>query len=269
MDLDRSSVVEPSPRFGIGPTIRLLAVFVFVIAARRTRLDGAMACAAHPFGATLHQERLAPVPDDGSGRRVEALSVARRRRDRVCPACQYLWDPVVMKPSRSVGLGDVLRAHGIRGEVRVRLYNPASAMLDAATQITVRGAKGEARPMTIEQARPVPGGVLVKFRGVDDRNQAELLRGAVLEVSREVLPPTEPDEFYACDLVGAQVIGPDGPIGTVREIAGYPTTDALVVALGAGRGTLEIPMLDDFIERVDLEQGVVIVRAAALAFADA
>ena len=86
-------------------------------------------------------------------------------------------------------------------------------------------------------------------------------------MSRDSLPPEEDGEHYVCDLVGATVVGPDGALGTVEGVQSYPSIDALVVRPGSpGRGTVEVPLIDDFVERVRIEDRTVTLRAAALAF---
>jgi 16S rRNA processing protein RimM len=166
-----------------------------------------------------------------------------------------------------VALGRIARAHGIRGEVRVLLDNPASRTLEAVRSVVLRGREGS-RTVAVERARSVPGGgCLLKLEGVPDRTAAEALSGCVVEVPRDALAPEEESEYYVCDLVGASVVGPDGPLGTIEAVQSYPSADALVVrCVSCARGTVEVPLVEDFIERVRVQDRTVVVRAAALAF---
>jgi 16S rRNA processing protein RimM len=172
-----------------------------------------------------------------------------------------------MERPASVALGTVVRAHGIRGEVRIKLHNPESQALEDGVTVTLRQG-GVARAIEVVRARPVPGGaVIAKLGTVNGRGEAEALTGSVIEVARASLPPEDEGEFYVCDLVGADVVGPGGSLGSVEGVRTYPSTDVLVVRpSAAGAGSVEIPLIDDFVERVSVPERTVVVRAEALVF---
>jgi 16S rRNA processing protein RimM len=152
-----------------------------------------------------------------------------------------------------------LRPHGVRGELRARLFNPDSEVLFGRETITVRKPDGTEAQLALKQVRPTTAGfVLLTIAGVHDRDAAELLRDALLLVNRSELPEPEEDEFYVHDLVGAQVLLSDGsPVGHVIELRSYPTTDVLIVSDGTRR--FEIPLVGAFIEKVDAAAKRVIV----------
>jgi 16S rRNA processing protein RimM len=107
--------------------------------------------------------------------------------------------------------------------------------------------------MQFESIRGADAGfLLAKFRGVDDRDAAELLRGASICVDRARFPDLEEGEFYVCDVIGARVVGASGQVGVVEDFVTYPSADVLVVRpVATGRNTVELPLVDDFIEVVD------------------
>jgi 16S rRNA processing protein RimM len=108
----------------------------------------------------------------------------------------------------------------------------------------------------ITWARPVPRAYLLKLEGVDDRNGAEALRGRSVWVPRAELPETDDEEYYLVDLLGAKVVGPEGEIGVVVEIATHPSVDSLVIKTADGR-TLEQPLVPDWIARVSVAEKLV------------
>lgn len=87
----------------------------------------------------------------------------------------------------------------------------------------------------IEALRRTPKGLLLKLVGVDDRDQAEALRGAKISVPRAELPELPAGEYYLCDLVGSEVVTPEGPLGKVVEVRVHPSVDAIVIQLPDGR----------------------------------
>lgn len=159
-----------------------------------------------------------------------------------------------MKP---IEVGYVARVHGLAGELRITLHWAQSEALSPGRTIELR------RGDTSRQARVVSvraGGKswIVRLEGVVERTQAEAWKGASVWVSREQLPPLEDGEYYLTDLVGAEVVGPAGRVGRVVEIAVHPSLDAAVIETPDGR-RLEQPLMDHWIERVDLESNQLVL----------
>jgi len=157
---------------------------------------------------------------------------------------------------RLIAVAEVARPHGVRGELRLKLYNEGSHLLSGRLPIRLRLPDGSERDATITSARSTTGATLVKISGVDDRDAAIALRGAEVLVARDAFPSLEEGEFYACDLEGAKAVLASGEeIGRVLRLQSYPTCDVLVVERPGG--TIEVPLLDNYVSSVDAEQGVV------------
>lgn len=150
-----------------------------------------------------------------------------------------------------VAVAEVARPHGVRGELRLRLFNESSDLLLRKPRVWLRAADGATREIKLRAARPVAKALLVEINGVGDRDAAEALRGAEVLVRRDDFPEPDEGEFYACDLEGARVVLAGETIGEVARIASYPTCDVLVVTR-AGGATLEVPLTDAFVGEVDV-----------------
>lgn len=162
-----------------------------------------------------------------------------------------------------VEIGALTRAHGIHGEIRVHLFDPASRVLDEIDDLELRFEPP--RPdlpaaLRIERVRPGSGGVpVVAFHGVTDRNAAERLRGAVLRVRRDRLPPLDDGEVYVSDLVGLQATSPNGdPWGRVLRVYSNGAQEVLVIA--AQDGEIDVPFVDAFVVEVDPPAGRLVLR---------
>lgn len=153
----------------------------------------------------------------------------------------------------------VTRAHGLGGEVKVRLDWEGSQTLGEVAWVTVE-LEGRRQRVAVQRSRSAGRGLLVKFEGIDDRDEAERLRGAGIYVERKDLAPLAAGEFYLADLVGARVVAPDGPVGVVEAIELHPTVDALVVRTEQGE-RLEQPLLDVFVADVDVDAGIVTLHS--------
>ena len=151
-------------------------------------------------------------------------------------------------PDDLAAIGDVVRPHGVRGELVVAPAGPAIGEIAAGTVVWVGEDLGA---RVVEGLRPHRGRWLVRLAGVDDRDAAEALRGATLRVPAETLPMTEGDEFYVHDLLGCAVRRADGTrLGQiVRVIQGSPHD---LMEIETGRRTVLVPMVRDWLLEIDL-----------------
>ncbi len=162
-----------------------------------------------------------------------------------------------MDPEQWVPLAEVARPHGVRGELRLRLFNKTSDVLLGMEEVLVRFPDGEEHEVSVETARRADDAILMKLYSVDDRNRAEELRGAHVCVRRRDFEPTAPGEFYAIDVVGGEARLAGLRIGTVAEIITYPTLEAMLVHADDGEGDWEVPLTDTYVAKVDVEARVV------------
>jgi len=166
-----------------------------------------------------------------------------------------------------IPLAEVMRPHGVRGEVRLRPYNRDSELLLDLDEVLVRFPNGEESEVTVEGVRPANDAILIKLCSVDDRNEAEQLRGAVVCGRRSEFPPVDDGEFYVCDIEGAVVLvgaseGAQTELGRVRELVSYPTVDVLIVDAVDGGRPWEVPLVDSVVRSVDITARRVTLAAA-------
>jgi 16S rRNA processing protein RimM len=156
-----------------------------------------------------------------------------------------------------VPLAEIARPHGVKGEIRLRLFNKASDVLLDQDEVLVREKTGEEHEVSVERARRADDAILIKLHSVDDRDRAEELRGAVVCVRRSSFPPTEEGEFYAVDIVGGEARLGGERLGVITEVVTYPTTSAILVKTDDPAGDWEIPLTDAYIAKVDTERRIV------------
>ena len=161
-----------------------------------------------------------------------------------------------------VALADVARPHGVRGEVRLRLYNRDSDLLLEQDEVLLRFPDGEEQEVSVDGARRADEAILMKLFSVDDRDRAEDLRGAVVCVRRGSFPAPLPGEFYACDVEGARVVvEAEGAepleLGRVIAMRTYPANDTLEVAPADGGRPWEVPLVDAVVRSVDVGAGLI------------
>lgn len=156
---------------------------------------------------------------------------------------------------RLVPLAEVARPHGVRGELRLKVYNRNSDLLLSVAEVILQHQDGEQNLVKLLHAQRANDAFLVRIEGCDDRDHAEELRGAQILVPRDLFPPPDEGEFYVCDLIGARVVAPDGEVGLVEGLLSYPTCDALLIRTPEGR--LELPLVDGVVDEVNVAAGLV------------
>lgn len=158
---------------------------------------------------------------------------------------------------RKIALAAVAGAHGIKGEVRLKLFSDSVESLSSHETLHVGGA--ERRLLAIRDSGK---GAVARFEGIADRGAAEALRGSLVEVDRSALPPLEDGEYYHVDLIGLAAVDSQGKaVGTVAGVENYGAGDLLDVELEDGRRSL-IPFKPGI---ADLDEGKVIVDPEFLA----
>ena len=149
---------------------------------------------------------------------------------------------------KRIALAAVAGAHGIKGELRLKLFGDSAASLSVHDTLFVGG-----EPRRLLGARESGKGAVVRLEGVADRTAAEALRGQLIEVERSALPPLEEGEYYHADLIGLACFSEDGEaVGSVVGVENYGAGDLLDIELTGGGRSL-IPFRDP-ISRLEGEQ---------------
>lgn len=158
-----------------------------------------------------------------------------------------------------VELAAVVRAHGLRGELVLKPFNPESDLLRELPQVMLKGPDGAVRAHRVRGARGHREHVILALEDVRDRDAAEALRGSLVCVPRRDLPALEEGEYYLVDLIGLEVRDQnDQRIGRVEDVLQYPSVSCLRVV--GDEGAWEIPDTDRYLTEVDFEAGVVRVE---------
>ena len=158
---------------------------------------------------------------------------------------------------RKIALAAVAGAHGVRGELRLKLFSDSIESLSCHDKLCVGGV--ERRLLSI---RDTGKAAVASFEGIADRSAAEALRGSIVEVERSALPPLDEGEYYHADLIGLSAVDLDGKaVGTVSAIENYGAGDLLEIELDGGRRSL-IPFKPGI---ADLEDSRIVLDPAFLA----
>ncbi|WP_338244395.1 ribosome maturation factor RimM [Aurantiacibacter hainanensis] len=149
--------------------------------------------------------------------------------------------------SRPVTLAAVTGAHGVAGEVRLKLFGEGFE--------TLKGHKSfNDGALTLKKIRDDnKGGAVARFAEVPDRTAAEALRGTVLTVPRSALPPLEEGEYYHADLIGLAAVSTTGEeLGEVIAVENFGAGDVIEIRRANGK-TFMVPMRVEAVPGWDAE----------------
>ena len=148
-----------------------------------------------------------------------------------------------MKPDAPVTLAVITGAHGVTGEVRLKLFTD-----DLGAYKAFNGGS-----LTLKSLR----GGIARFAEVPDRNAAERLRGTVLTVPRSALPPLEEGEYYHADILGLPCVSTTGEaLGTVVAIDDFGAGDVIEIER-PDKKRFMVPMRPEAVPEWDAERLVV------------
>ena len=136
--------------------------------------------------------------------------------------------------TRRIALAAVAGAHGVKGELRLKLFSDSVDSLARHSRLYVGG-----RELALQEIKDGGKTAIARFEGISDRTAAEALRGSLVEVDRNSLPPLEEGEYYHADLIGLPCVEEGGKrLGTVVAVENFGAGDLLEVEREDGSRSL-------------------------------
>jgi 16S rRNA processing protein RimM len=157
-------------------------------------------------------------------------------------------------------VGRISGAHGLKGALRFRPDNPDSDILQHVKRIFLE-RPGESREFRLTGVTPLnPTTDRITLEGVADIDAAEALKGAVVMLATEDVPPAKPGEFYYYEAIGCEVFLTDGTrLGAIEEVFSNGAQDIWVVR-DSEREVL-VPVIEDVVKSMDLAGRRVTIEA--------
>ena len=148
-------------------------------------------------------------------------------------------------------VGVISSTHGIRGEVKVfpttddpaRFKKLKIVLLDTGKELT---------ELEVQAVKFFKQFVILKFRGIDNRNDIEIYKGKSLLVPREDAVELEENEYYIADLIGMEVVTDEGEFGILRDVMETGANEVYIID-SKEHGEVLIPAIRDCILDVDVE----------------
>lgn len=132
---------------------------------------------------------------------------------------------------KPVTLAVIIGAHGVAGEVRLKLFGEGAETLKGYKSFDVGG-----RVLTLKSVRPGPNGTVARFAEIGNRSDAESLRGTELTIPRSALPALDEGEYYHVDLIGLPCISSEGEaLGAIVAVENFGAGDIVEIEKPDGK----------------------------------
>lgn len=156
-------------------------------------------------------------------------------------------------------IGQIVNTFGIKGMVKAKPFTDDIKRFDALKKIYVDTNKSE-KQYDIEEIKYHKDMVLIKFKGIDRVEDAEMLRNAYLKVDRKDEPELDEGTYYIVDLIGLDVYSDEGNLlGKLDDIYNTGSSDIYVVKDELGKQLL-LPAISDVIKEINLQEKRIVVH---------
>ena len=156
-------------------------------------------------------------------------------------------------------IGQIVNTFGIKGEVKVKPFTDDIKRFDKLKKINIE-QKNSKKEYEIENIKYHKDMVILKLKGIDQIEQAELRRNSYLKIDRNEEEPLEENTYYIVDLLGLSVYTEEGILlGILDDIYNTGSNDIYVVKDSLGKQTL-LPAIQDVIKEIDIENQKIIVH---------
>jgi len=156
-------------------------------------------------------------------------------------------------------MGRLLRPRGLKGELRLTIFNEVDSLLKIGVEIWVESAEGVQYSHIIESLNIAGVKSWIKFSECNKREDADNLRGLIFSIPRSLFAPLRDKEFYLVDMIGCKVLDENRNVrGSVVDTLNLPAQN-LIVMETMGNEIL-IPFVDAHILFFDIKENILIVK---------
>jgi 16S rRNA processing protein RimM len=158
-----------------------------------------------------------------------------------------------------ISIGIITKAHGIKGEVLVSSLTDNPEQFKTSKHLIITQENGNRSEISIQSVRQKNDRFIIKFRGTDNRNQAEALQKCLIEKRSEDIEDLPADEYFIFDLVGLNVFTTANQcLGRIKDVLSHSANDIYVVQ-GESKEYL-IPAIKSVVLKIDLEKEIVLIE---------
>lgn len=156
-------------------------------------------------------------------------------------------------------VGKIINTHGLKGEVKVTAWTDTPDVFEDISVVYIK-SRNEYKQLTLSGIKYQKNNLIVKFRELNDINEAEPLKNSILYAERSELGELEEGVYYIADLIGVTVEKENGEIlGEIKDVMQTGANDIYVVARN-GKKDLLIPVLPEVVLSMDINEKKAVVH---------
>ena len=159
-------------------------------------------------------------------------------------------------PEKFIPIGKIIKPHGIRGELKLFLYNNESSILSKDINIWI-DFNNKLRLYKLDSIKGL-NKKIIKIRAIDDRDTADLFSAKKIFILRKDFPELDKENFYLNDIIKFKVFSEKNNVGIVTDVLSLPGGNVLVVNCD-GKEVL-IPMVDEYVLLFDFDREIVFMK---------
>ena len=155
-------------------------------------------------------------------------------------------------------VGKIINTHGLRGDVKVVAWTDSPEDFEDIPVVYIKKKTGNEK-LTVSKIKYQKNNLIVKFKEINDINEAEKYKGLIIYADRDDLWELEDGVYYIADLIGLDVYDESGKIGVIADVFNTGANDIYDVKRD-GEKNLLLPVIDDVVKEIDIENGRVTVH---------
>lgn len=156
-------------------------------------------------------------------------------------------------------VGQIVNTFGIKGFLKVKPFTDEITRFEELKTVYIC-KKDEMKQVEIEEVKYHKEMVLLKVKGIEDKTQAEMVKGLFLKIDRKDAKKLPKDTYFIADLIGLDVYTDEGELlGKVEDIFNAGASDVYVVKNELGKQIL-LPSIKEVLKEIDLEKEKIIVH---------
>lgn len=165
-----------------------------------------------------------------------------------------------LKP-KMITIGKIIGFHGLKGEVKLAFSERLLKNLQEIDEITVESTKGKSTILEIESCRMHKSNILLKFKGYDNKNDVELLKGSKLKQKKELLADLDEEEYFIIDLVGMDVYDTEqNHLGKVNSVLTDCGANDLLELKLKNESIKLVPFIEKFVPDVKVSENKIVIN---------
>lgn len=168
-----------------------------------------------------------------------------------------LYQYITGEKMEKIKIGQIVNAVALRGEVKIYNYSDYKERFEELDTVILEKGR-TSKEYKIENVRYQKNMVIAKFKGVNDRNQAEALKDYDVMITEEDLRELPEDTFYIRDLIGCSVVdlNSETKVGVIKDVLQNTAQDIYQVETSEGKEVL-IPAVAQFVKNVKIDEKIV------------